>query len=47
MSLKEIKSTTANTFLKVGQGRLIFDSDLVSETQATFRSRKIIKLGTQ
>ncbi len=37
MSLKEIKSTTANTFLKVGQGRLIFDSDLVSETQATFR----------
>lgn len=37
MSLKEIKSTTANAFLKVGQGRLIFDSDLVSVTQSSFR----------
>jgi len=37
MSLKEIKSTNPNAFLKVGQGRLIFDSDAVSETQATFR----------
>jgi hypothetical protein len=36
MSLKEIKKTT-NSFLKVGQGRLIFDSDELSETQATFR----------
>ena len=36
MSLKEIKNTT-NNFLKVGQGRLIFDSDKVSDVQASFR----------
>lgn len=36
MSLKEIKNTT-NNFLKVGQGRLIFDSDKVSDVQSTFR----------
>ena len=37
MSLKEIRSTNANAFLKVGQGRLIFDSDAVSDVQSTFR----------
>lgn len=36
MSLKEIKRS-AGGFLEVGQGRLIFDSDLVSVTQSTFR----------
>ena len=37
MSLKEIKRTTPNAFLNAGQGRLIFDSDFISETQSTFR----------
>ncbi len=36
MSLKQIKNTT-NNFLKVGQGRLIFDSDKVSDVQTTFK----------
>ena len=39
MSLKEIKNTT-NAFLKAGQGRLIFDSDFVSDTQTTFRTNQ-------
>ena len=39
MSLKEIKNTT-NAFLKAGQGRLIFDSDLVSDAQTTFRANQ-------
>ncbi len=39
MSLKEIKNTT-NAFLKAGQGRLIFDSDFVSDDQTTFRTNQ-------
>lgn len=37
MSLKEIKMTNPNAFLKVGQGRLIYDSDAVSDAQHAFR----------
>lgn len=39
MSLKEIKNTT-NAFLKAGQGRLIFDSDFISDAQTTFRTNQ-------